>query len=57
MSSNGKWCEVDIETLKINYKNLGPEKCSILVNRSKRACQEQAKKLNLSFNEFDQINF
>lgn len=51
MSSKGKWCEVDIEILKINYKFLGPEKCSILVNRSKRACQEQAKKLNLSFNK------
>jgi len=51
MSSNNIWSETDIETLKENYKILGPEKCSILLNRSKRACSEKAKKLNLSFNK------
>lgn len=58
MSSNNNWSISEEELLKENYTKLGAEKCSILLGRTKRACQLRAKKLLLKYinNKYDKDN-
>lgn len=48
MSSNN-WSVREEELLKENYNKLGAEKCSILLGRTKRACQIRAKRFLLKY--------
>ena len=47
--SKRKWEIHEIEILQNNYKVYGPKKCGILLNRTTRACQIKARKLNLKY--------
>lgn len=57
MGSNN-WSRNEEELLKENYGKLGAEKCSILLSRTKRACQIRAKKLLLKYvdDRYNKIN-
>ena len=57
MGSNN-WSRNEEELLKENYGKLGAEKCSILLGRTKRACQIRAKKLLLKYvdDRYNKIN-
>ena len=58
MSSIYKWIEEEINLLNENYERLGPDKCSKLLSRSKRACTIKAKELGLKYinNRYEKIN-
>jgi hypothetical protein len=57
MGSNN-WSRNEEELLKENYAKLGAEKCSILLGRTKRACQIRAKKFLLKYvdGRYNKIN-
>jgi very-short-patch-repair endonuclease len=48
-----KWTVREIEILKTNYPELGPTKCSKLINRSIKSIGEKARELNIASNGFN----
>jgi hypothetical protein len=44
-----KWEEYEDDIIKTNYSKIGPSGCSKLINRTIRACQLRAKKLNIKY--------
>ena len=46
-SIKNKWKDDEIEFLKKNFPLMGSQYCSQNIQRTKRSCQEMAKKLNL----------
>lgn len=43
------WSEDEITLIKEKYEELGPKKCSEILNRTMRSCQQKAKKLGIKY--------
>ena len=48
-SKNKKWTDDEIKIIKKYYIEYGTKKCSEITGRSRRACSDMAKKLNIRF--------
>ena len=56
MKANYKWTKDEENILIENYEKNGPKKCSELIGRTLRACEQKAKHLNIKFNPAHRYN-